>query len=763
MQDMVNGVTVEDQGQSPENDATVEHDRGWNAPDLPDPSSTDLPGPPSPEIAASTPLTEGDAVEKVAPEAPVESKSRFIYGTNDRPLEGFTIKRGIGHGGFGEVYQAVNDAGKEVAIKLVRRNLDIELRGMRQCLNLKHPNLVNLFDIREDSKGNSWVVMDYVSGPCLEEEIARHPKGMPVDQVLGWFHGVSAGVQYLHDHGVVHRDMKPGNIFMDEGVVQVGDYGLSKFVSCSRRSGHTESIGTVHYMAPEVANGRYGKEIDVYALGIVLYEMLTGNVPFEGESVGEVLMKHMTARPDLSRLMEPYRTVVAGALEKDPTRRYPSAARMAAALPQAMNDGSFAKYVGPIPQQGTSPHGDSPSEALIPPAILVGTVRDTSPPPLPPNGANRRPDATAGANGSTSLFRQEPLMKGFLRAWDAWTKELRIVFVVLLTFFIVIPLGLPVVGIAVVGYLCYFAVWCLVTEGKVGYREASSGYQRPQGASTPRRPSGRGQQGTSAPNSPFMAGVRPVPARSAAPIRRVKKPTPDELAARYLRGKPVSKRATELVGSMFAAMACAILTTVMLGAVRLIGPSPESLSVEQIASYAWLGLTSVVISWAVLIPSKFWEGREGESILRRFLLMVLGLGVGALAATFSFVLLADLPHSWNFPGPFIGEILGRRPVGLLSLLTWSEIVYYLGAFGLLGGLVRWWRLADPLRPRRFRFWPVFLVAGVGALVADCVGFPQPWLPLATGTAAVAIQLAAPWIAPESRKTIHLDQMDAEAS
>ena len=150
-----------------------------------------------------------------------------------------------------------------------------------------------------------------------------------------WFHGIAAGVAYLHDHGIVHRDLKPGNIFCDEGVVKVGDYGLSKFISCSRRSGHTESIGTVHYMAPEVAHGRYGKELDIYALGAILYELLTGRVPFDGESVGEVLMKHLTAQPDVSKLAEPYRSVVARALEKDPARRFATVGEMAAALPAA--------------------------------------------------------------------------------------------------------------------------------------------------------------------------------------------------------------------------------------------------------------------------------------------------------------------------------------------------------------------------------------------------------------------------------------------
>ena len=146
-------------------------------------------------------------------------------------------------------------------------------------------------------------------------------------------HGIAAGVAYLHDHGIVHRDLKPGNIFVDEGIVKIGDYGLSKFISCSRRSGQTDSVGTVHYMAPEIANGRYGKEIDIYALGIILYEMLTGHVPFEGESVGEMLMKHLTAEPDVGRLAEPYRTIVARALAKDPAKRFTSVNELIALLP----------------------------------------------------------------------------------------------------------------------------------------------------------------------------------------------------------------------------------------------------------------------------------------------------------------------------------------------------------------------------------------------------------------------------------------------
>ena len=207
---------------------------------------------------------------------------RFVHAGGAAPLAGYTIKRGVGIGGFGEIYYAVSDAGKEVALKLIRRHLDVELRGIRQCLNLKHPNLVSLYDIREDEQGNWWIVMEYVAGPSLQDALDAAPRGLPEGQALAWIHGMGAGVAYLHDRGIVHRDLKPGNVFCEDGLVKVGDYGLSKFISCSRRSGHTESIGTVHYMAPEVANGRYGREIDVYALGIILYEMLTGRVPFEG-------------------------------------------------------------------------------------------------------------------------------------------------------------------------------------------------------------------------------------------------------------------------------------------------------------------------------------------------------------------------------------------------------------------------------------------------------------------------------------------------
>jgi serine/threonine protein kinase len=275
----------------------------------------------------------------------VENKPiSFAYASGSTPLEGYTIKRGIGVGGFGEVYFAVSDGGKEVALKKIQRNLDIELRGVRQCLNLKHPNLVDLFDIRHDDQQQGWVVMEYISGENLKQLLDHAPSGMPLDEAAAWIHGITSGVAHLHRHGIVHRDLKPANIFFDDGLVKVGDYGLSKFISCSRQSGQTESVGTFHYMAPEIGKGDYGKQIDVYALGIMLFEMITGEVPFEGESSQEIIMKHLTDEPDLSQIDSRFKFTIGRALEKDPEKRFSDAVELLEVLSEPDYDklGSFA-------------------------------------------------------------------------------------------------------------------------------------------------------------------------------------------------------------------------------------------------------------------------------------------------------------------------------------------------------------------------------------------------------------------------------------
>src|SRR5207248_11627834 len=105
---------------------------------------------------------------------------KFTFGSGQKPLDGYTIKRGVGKGGFGEVYFAVSDGGKEVALKLIRGDGAVELRGIAHCLNLKHPNLVNLYDLRSDAAGNQWVVMEYVAAVPQHNALTPHPHGCPL-------------------------------------------------------------------------------------------------------------------------------------------------------------------------------------------------------------------------------------------------------------------------------------------------------------------------------------------------------------------------------------------------------------------------------------------------------------------------------------------------------------------------------------------------------------------------------------------------------
>lgn len=306
---------------------------------------------------------------------------KFTFGSGQKPLEGYTIKRGVGKGGFGEVYFAVSDGGKEVALKLLRGDSGVELRGIAHCINLKHQNLVSVYDLRNDSQGNQWVVMEYVSGEPLHQVLERHSSGLPIDLAREWFLALARAVGYLHDHGIVHRDLKPANIFLEDGLIKVGDYGLCKSISASQRTPQTQSVGTVHYMAPEISTGNYNKQIDIYACGVLLYEMLTGKLPFEGESPGEVLMKHLTSAPDLALLPVEYRGIVAKALAKDPGQRYSSMAEFAQSVETMSKPSAQPVMPPPLPRkQHAQPavHAAAIGSSTIPEVLpVVHTARGT--------------------------------------------------------------------------------------------------------------------------------------------------------------------------------------------------------------------------------------------------------------------------------------------------------------------------------------------------------------------------------------------------
>jgi len=253
---------------------------------------------------------------------------KYQYQHGDRPLEGFTIERAAGRGGFGEVYYAVSDGGREVALKAVQNYEQIELRGIGQCMNIKSPHLVTIFDVKHNDQNEPFVIMEYVSGPSLRDLLTESVGGLGAQKAAFFLREIAKGLSFLHECGIVHRDLKPGNVFYENGYVKIGDYGLAKAISASRHSGHTITVGTVHYMAPEIGAGNYNRSIDIYALGVLLYEMLTGDVPFSGSSPAEILMRHMTDVPSLDNIEEPFKSVIKKALAKDPEDRYKTVQEM---------------------------------------------------------------------------------------------------------------------------------------------------------------------------------------------------------------------------------------------------------------------------------------------------------------------------------------------------------------------------------------------------------------------------------------------------
>lgn len=322
---------------------------------------------------------------------------KFTYRSGQRPLDGYTIKRGVGQGGFGEVYFAVSDAGKEVALKLLHRHPDAELRGIAHCLNLKHPNLVHLYDLRSDDRGDRWVVMEYVFGESLAQWINRYPTGLPTELVKEWFVALTRGVGYLHDQGVVHRDLKPANIFVENGLLKIGDYGLSRRISMSQGGELTQGVGTPHYMAPEIKSGNYTQSIDIYACGVILYEMLTGHPPFEGETPGEVMMKHLTDSPNLSRVPAPFVPILERALDKNPATRFTSIRELTKAV-----DSIGSRAVEVASTVAAAP-------VMEPPAVAAAAAAVAPPRAVPVGVAEGAPVRPKYASGPIPLGFRERL------------------------------------------------------------------------------------------------------------------------------------------------------------------------------------------------------------------------------------------------------------------------------------------------------------------------------------------------------------------
>ncbi len=639
---------------------------------------------------------------------------KFTFEPESKPLEGYTIKRAIQRGGFGEVYYALSDAGKEVALKLIRDNMEIELRGVGQCLNLKHPNLVTIFDIKTDADDDHWVVMEYVSGQSLDKALAENPDGLPIEKVQFWLDGIASGVGFLHDRGIVHRDLKPANIYQEAGVIKTGDVGLSKFITPSRRSAHTQSVGTVYYMAPEVAKGRYGLEVDVYGLGIMLYEMLTGRVPFDGETTAEILMKHLSEKPDLNPLPARLRPVVARALEKDPMKRTPSVTQLA----QEFKNATLGIE---IPMEIP---GESFTAAKLGADTDASKLADT--PRKSPHRETERPNRGRPVNVRVA---QQPTPADYRRgqSWF-WTGFVVVAFLTLAS-----RARIDMGGMAICAVLGYGAYRLL----------AGTRYNRPSYGNVLGHAPGRAHVGDRRENGIQIADQRAGNLHGGPRVRRAVRQHPwysrHMLTPETRRHLSISQRVTELTGSMaLAALVTAVITA---------GLATFSAVLENSAQIGLFSGTTLLASWAILLTSKFSEGRGSEAFPRRVAQMFFGLWVGGGAFWLSQTLMVDLPVVGNDVGVF--QSVGTHP--LLTPDRQPTPAAFIAFFGSLFFLRRWWWHADTFRPKRLRVMSLLLTMLLAYLMSLTWSFPLTWAMLWAVTISSVVQIASVWVPHEDRR------------
>jgi len=291
----------------------------------------------------------------------------------------FQVGRLLGRGGMGEVYEATDlDLDRRVALKFIAPELAADAdnlqrfeREARSAAALNHPHIATLYSFERDG-ARRFIAMELVEGESLRDRMRPGP--LPISEALAVARDVAAALAAAHRRGIVHRDIKPENLmFGDEGRVKVMDFGLARAALASRITLTGTTLGTAGYMSPESLRGSAGPPTDVFALGVVLYEMLAGRLPFAGDNpmalmftiANEPPLPLREARPDVPDAVE---ALVARLLEKDPEKRM-TAADAAREL-ALMTGAPLPAVAGDTEEVEAVPRGSSVSERMLlaPPA-----------------------------------------------------------------------------------------------------------------------------------------------------------------------------------------------------------------------------------------------------------------------------------------------------------------------------------------------------------------------------------------------------------
>lgn len=272
----------------------------------------------------------------------------------------------IGSGGMADVYKAKDHVlNRLVAIKVLKQEYSTDATFVKKfrveaqsAAGLSHPNIVNVYDVGEDD-GVYFIVMELVQGITLKNYIDMKGK-LDIREALNISVQIASGLSAAHENRIIHRDIKPQNIIMSrDGKVKVTDFGIAKVADSTTVT--TTAAGTVHYISPEQARGGYSDErSDIYSLGITMYEMVTGRVPFEGETNVAVALMHIQSEITPPRQLEPsipvsFEKIILKCTQKKPERRYASARELIADLRKVLThpDGEYVVIPGAIPQGRT--------------------------------------------------------------------------------------------------------------------------------------------------------------------------------------------------------------------------------------------------------------------------------------------------------------------------------------------------------------------------------------------------------------------------
>ena len=265
--------------------------------------------------------------------------------------ERYEIVKTIGEGGMANVYLAKDTIlDRKVAIKVLRGDLSSDEKFIRRferealsVSNLSHQNIVEVYDVGEEGDQH-YIVMEYIEGKTLKQLLQKRGT-LTLSEVIDIMNQLTDGLAHAHNAYIIHRDIKPQNIMIeDDGLIKITDFGIAMALNSTQLTQTNSVMGSVHYLPPEQANGKSSTiKSDIYSLGILMYELLTGSVPFKGDNAVEIALKHLKEKiPSIRRqnptIPQSVENIVLKAVAKNPKNRYDSITEMHDDLMNCLND-----------------------------------------------------------------------------------------------------------------------------------------------------------------------------------------------------------------------------------------------------------------------------------------------------------------------------------------------------------------------------------------------------------------------------------------